>query len=401
MFLRTFKHVSSAHITVLWTIKVMATFGLQALFTYYYTDRATADIYRFFDDGILLHQIAFEQPKAFIQILFGWQHEHPTFHQLYYEAMNTWIKPHDAGIYNDNHFMIRLNAVIAFFSFGYYEVHGIIFSGLAFLGMWWSMQAFHFTSKEGAWAFALAVLFPSSLIWCSGGLKETVLLFGIGSLLKGALSNIRLVSRMAYCLLGVFVLIQVKPYFLGAFVPAYLAWRLYKNQAFAQLITWTVITLAAFTILEWSGFSLIEAVVHKQNDFIHHTQEINPGSAFDMELLQPKILDVFLHLPDAFANAVLRPFPLELTGGPSILMLLENVLFWSLMLLSMKGRISSTTTHWMLILLMMLPVLLLTGLVTPVFGAIMRYRAPALLLCLMISAPHWLRVLHKPSSSPS
>lgn len=35
-------------------VKVIAGTGLWALYTYYYTDRANADIYKYFDDGYYL-----------------------------------------------------------------------------------------------------------------------------------------------------------------------------------------------------------------------------------------------------------------------------------------------------------------------------------------------------------
>ncbi|MDP4933607.1 MAG: hypothetical protein NWR30_02750 [Salibacteraceae bacterium] len=45
-------------------MKVIGTYFQQALYTYYYTDRSTADIYRFFDDGVLLKEVFFLNLKA-------------------------------------------------------------------------------------------------------------------------------------------------------------------------------------------------------------------------------------------------------------------------------------------------------------------------------------------------
>jgi len=69
--IQSFRDFDKSVLIALFTLKLLGTFALQALFTYYYTDRSTADIYRFFDDGLILRDVLFTNPSHFLRILFG------------------------------------------------------------------------------------------------------------------------------------------------------------------------------------------------------------------------------------------------------------------------------------------------------------------------------------------
>ena len=100
---RLFPGIPRTQITLLFIVKVIFTFALQWIYTYHFTDRSTADIYRFFDDGIILNALAFEDPALFFKIIFGLNGGMEA--QAVFEQMNSWIKPFDSGFYNDNHIM--------------------------------------------------------------------------------------------------------------------------------------------------------------------------------------------------------------------------------------------------------------------------------------------------------
>jgi len=386
---------SSARITVLFTTKVIGTFALQWLFTYYYTDRSTADIYRFFDDGLLLHKVFFSQPIDYIKIMFNAYSDGDGFKTLYFEQMNAWIKPNDSAFYNDNHFMIKVNSLLTFLSFGHYEVHGIVFSTLSFLGLKWCAESLTSEKKNQNLALTIAILFPSSLLWMSGGLKETVLIFGIGAFIKVNPIHLQFNAKSLFLSLNaLIVLISVKIYFIAALVPAYLVHGLCRKRNWGLMLQfglWSAFIITGYALASLAGFDLTEYIVRKQHDFLNHVQVISPGSAFEMSYLKEGVLALLASTPQAIANVLFRPYIYEVKTLPELLLFIENLFIAiSLVLFTVhviRFRDFSKLQIW--IFLFVLPILILMGMVTPVFGAIMRYRAPAIILLLIILTPYF------------
>lgn len=403
VLMRSSSTYSSKFILMLFSIKVIGAFALQAIFTYYYTDRSTADIYRFFDDGMILRDTMFTHPTDFFRMLFGWKVDDPNLRIHYFERMNAWIRPFDAGLYNDNHFMIRINALMGFVSFGYYEVHGLHFTFLSFLGIKWSVDALVKEPRAARWGLALAILFPSSLLWLSGGLKEAMLMLGIGAALKVlTLKGSNWKAVLPYALLAVFVLTQLKLYVLLFLLPAGIvlwARQRWHLRLLSSYTLWLIIGVVGIISIYLIGIDISGSIVQKQHDFINHVTEINSGSAFELSRLSPSYASLIAHIPEALMNTLIRPFPFEVSSPPESLMLLENAFIWVLLICALIARfkygIESPSVWWMILLL--LPLFILTGLVTPVFGAIMRYRAPALVLLLVSISPFirdlWQKVL--------
>lgn len=393
LLLRSKGGFSGAHITSLFTAKVLGTFALQWVFTYYYSDRTTADIYRFFDDGIILNTVFHDQPLDYLKIIFNTYHEKDLYRSMYFEPMNAWIKPNDSAFYNDNHFLIKINSVLSFVSFGYYEVHGIVFSFLSFLGMKWCAESLVKEESDQNLALTLAVLFPSSLLWMSGGLKETLLIFGIGAFVKVNFAYFNFKFRtFLLAASAMLVLSSVKIYFAAALIPAYIAYAFAQKRKLSvtsQFSIWLLIVIAGFGITYLQGLDIAEYIIRKQHDFLNHVQVIKPGSAFDMNYLHEGLLSILAAIPQALANVLLRPYIYEVSSVQEVLMILENIIIAlvlsALVVRSINLKSMSRIQLW--ILLFILPILILTGMVTPVFGAIMRYRAPAIVLLMIISTP--------------
>lgn len=393
-FLRLPK-VRGTALVSLFTIKVMATFALQALYTYYYTDRSTADIYRFFDDGIILHHILGENPTDFFRIMAGWYDKSLGFTEAYFDRMNAWIKPFDTGFYNDNHFMIRVNALLAFLSSGYYEIHGILFSFMAFAGLILLVRSLVSNPQKQLTALLLVTFLPSFQLWCSGGVKETMALAGFGLSLMIIHHTDELARGMRKyglsLLLGLLILASLKVYFLIALVPAVMVLIIARNRRWETLsswLMWTVITVSGFALAEGMDLGIVEEVVRKQHDFLNHSAELQPGSYFDMAPLEYSMVAIFKRLPEALFNSLLRPLPWQLHHAPEALMLLENIylfliLGWFAWSLRTQQVQKSLLYFWMQLAL---PVLCLIGLTTPVLGAVMRYRAPVIVLLLVAIA---------------
>lgn len=387
---RLFPSISRTQLILLFSIKILFTFLLQAIYTYHFEDRSVADIYRFFDDGIILNQVFWDDPKLFLKIVVGLDGGAQA--QMVFESMNSWIKPFDSGFYNDNHIMIKLNAIMAFVSFGFYEVHGLLFSFFSFIGLVLIVQAC-LTQENRPVGYWLVILFPSSLLWISGGLKESLLVTALGITLFSLFTLRENRNRILILVIGVWLLLSIKVYFVLALAPALMAWYLGSTKKLAwwiQAPIWAGVLFTGVAVLKFVGFDTVEYVVRKQHEFLNHTAEINPGSAFEMEYLEYSIVSLIIHSPEALINSLIRPFLWEWKSYPELLMMAESldVLFVLGLIAyhSIREKGFSKSTFWLL--LFILPVLVLIGLTTPIFGAIMRYRAPCLIFLYIYSAPY-------------
>jgi len=382
---------------MIFTFKILGTFILQALYTFHYRDRSTADIYRFFDDGILFNRIARSSPTDFFKILFNYYDVSDGFRTKYFEQMNTWIKPFDSGLYNDNILMIKLNGLLTFLSNGSYEVHSVILSTAAMIGIILMIKSLLKRSRQMQWALFLVTMLPSSLLLISGGLKETVLMFGAGSLFYSWMSisqgQARDKSAIIFGLIGLAVCLNIKPYFLASIFPAFIAFMIIRKTKIIDY-AFTLVCLSIFLVmyaLAYSGgVDILASIIRKQSEFINHSAETNPGSLIQLYPITKDWTSWLPAIPNALFNALARPLPWEITSAPLMLMFAENLLIAWLVVKSLTHRIrfGTDSSNFTFISLCIIPGLILIGLISPVLGATMRYRAPFLLLLLISLTPY-------------
>ena len=72
--LPVFQHetIKTSTFKILFLVKLLAGFLLYLIYTRYYTDRATADIFRYFDDAEIMYQSLFDKPYDFFRMLTGY-----------------------------------------------------------------------------------------------------------------------------------------------------------------------------------------------------------------------------------------------------------------------------------------------------------------------------------------
>jgi hypothetical protein len=165
-------------------LKVAAGFFLTWIYTHYYPDRQTADIFKYYDDAaIMFSSVKNHQYLDYMKMISGIGNDNDYFNQTYYAHMNHWFRHYDFGTYNDNHTIIRFNALVMLFSFDHFYVHVIFICFICFLGLTALYKTFvtYFTDKEPM-LFAALFLIPTVLFWSSGVLKEGILLFALGFL---------------------------------------------------------------------------------------------------------------------------------------------------------------------------------------------------------------------------
>ena len=271
-----FKRIRSLNLVFL--LKVGFGFVLVWIYTRYYPDRKTADIFKYYDDAAVLFS-AFDNGNYgdYLRMLSGIANDSPYFDTTYYTKMDHWYRQYDFGTYNDNHTIIRFNALVMLFSFGSFLTHTVFMCFISLWGLTALYRAFsgYLAGKTKA-LFASVFLLPSVLFWGSGVLKEGILLFALGFLVYSVLQLFihkrNLPVNALMLVVSVFLLLINKQYLLAAAAPALLCFLLVEKFSIAKpflfyLAVYTLGFAAVYSISLTRERDLAETLALKQRDF--------------------------------------------------------------------------------------------------------------------------------------
>lgn len=383
-------------------IKLLFGFLFYAVYTYYYPGDHSSDAFSYFDEGKLLNDVFYQNPVDFIRLLFTTNPTDPVL-QEYILDMDRWNRSVSYGILNDNPTIIKFNALVLFFSLGYYHTHTLFMGFVSFSGLMLLYRFFSRTTRDiPQWQLFAAVILPPSLLFWSGGvLKEGLLLFGLGLLLYCITECTRknYIGGIAGIIAAVVLLLYAKAYVLIAFAPGILFFALVQVTSIRHLwLKFIGLHIALFTLVFTLGYWVDDYnVLHmfqlKQKDFYNLVGSMSVGSMIEIPPIK-NTFDIVLLAPGAIFNTYFRPHILEANNMTFLASALEN-LFYGLLILVALLRFKKPEPKNAVLALMCLSCIAglgtLTGLVTPVLGAIVRYKIPALpfliILCLLIMKP--------------
>jgi len=373
-------------------IKIACGVGLSFIYTYYYTDRSTADIYKYFDDSVILHNAFFDRPGDFFRMLTGVGDSSSYFVDTYYDQMNSWIRTYESNVYNDSHTMIRYNALLRFLSFGYFQVHTVITCFLSFIGLTAVYKSFlPFVGRKGWFLAAAIYLTPSILFWGSGASKEGLLLFALGLLIQKIIStNLPRQSVFYWLTLAISfgLLIVLKYYILMILIVtggAYLWVRRTPGWAFAKYGTVFLFCSTMVVLLPtfFPAYNPLEILARKQADFVTHSAVVGSGSRIAVTPLEPTVWGFIKNIPEAVVNTLFRPFLWEVKSALMLPAAIENVGLMAIML-ALFLFFRPSKIRWgnqlFFVFCFAFSVFVLVGWISPVLGASVRYKVPGLLL---------------------
>lgn len=384
--------IKTEKLLLLFLIKIIFCFSIYLVYTRYYTQRETADIFKYFDDAELLYNNVYtKSPLNYWKIIFGINNESL---QIHHELKQTqyWFKPHETNIFNDNRTIIRFNAAIYLISFGYYHIHSIILCFLSFIGLVAIYKTFiYFFDQRNKILIYPIYLIPSVLFWGSGILKESILLFSLG-LFVLSLNNFLNIKRKRFIssfglILSVFLLAITKTYVLLTIIPSATAWVIcWKYNHLKPTITFLV-TNIFYIIIAFQlkhihpSLDVPGNIRFKQIDFINVAKETNSGSRIYLKPLSESILSYLNNAPQALINSLFRPTLFECNSILSVFACVENLLFSILIVLTLLFFKPPQREQKIILLFCVfftLSLSLLIGYVVPVVGAIVRYKVPML-----------------------
>ena len=381
--------LSFQFISIAFATRILAGILLTLIYTYYYPDRKLADTFRYFDDSYHLHQLLFENPKQYFLILSGLDAE---FEVMTPNAsdMNNWFPALRTSLYNDNRTVIRINAILRWFSFGSYYFHLTLFAFAGFVGQLYLFKAFekYFITKKTA--FAIILLFiPSVIFWSSGILKEGPLFLVFGYLIY----TLEIISReglsvkktilIAFLFL---ILFHLKFYVALMLIPILtLFWAIkkWKNVSIYVIVLFNYFSFFAIALIwhfirwKWSLFTVFK---WKKLDFEGLGKVMNAKSAINSSLpLEDNPLSFLLNMPIGLFNSIFRPYIWESYSPLILLSALENlVLFVFICFCIYFRKREKPSVINICFITYAISLLTIIGMVTPIMGSLVRYKIPAL-----------------------
>ncbi len=396
------ENISPNFISLVFVLKVLAGCSLGLLYTYYYKDRTTADTFKFFDDSKIISNQLFQYPKDFLEMLTGINGNAPNL-DIYYNKMSTWLNKD--VLFNDNKTIIRLNVIFNLFSIGYYYVNVVFINFISFIGLIALFKLFQFYQKDKSKElFAAVMLLPSMLFWGSGLLKDGLLLFALGVLLYSfnklvllrekqvqTPTRFRTSSGLPINLLAVILsgllLIFTKLYVIIAILPGLIALYWSKKDGWKRaLLKFTSIYLiyliAAFNIgTVVPKYDVTDLIYWKQKNFCVQAQLTQAKSVIQIPQLQENVFSIIQNSPHATVNLLTRPTITEASSPLMMMSAFENIFILLVILVclfSAKGIKRESAALFIFSIIFVILMFDLIGLITPILGAMVRYKVPAL-----------------------
>ena len=397
--------ISRTWIVGAFALKIAAGTGLYLLYTYYYTERNTSDIYKYFDDSRILYDAFWTNPLDFFKIMFSIGNNHPYFDR-YYSQMNNWYGIYPTNLYGDGHMMIRFNALARFISFQYLNVHTVIMNFLSFAGLIGIFKFLKPSVGRQKALFLLIFLMPSLLFWGSGVLKEGLILFSIGlSLfhLRKIAENRQQWWRIVLILFGLAILRYTKFYIFAFILPLMIAW-LWVNFSRPGFTILKYLIILTFAIAIGSQAyrlnphnAIPQLLSKKHNGFVALAKDNHAGSQFSHDFMEASWPSVVKTAIPGFFNSLFRPFPWDSLNPLSLVSSIENLFILLLIGFSLiyKQKPEDLKLFYFSLFLFLF-IYTVSGQITPVSGALVRYKVVGLpFLMYLVSEERVLQIVKR------
>ncbi len=372
----------------LFLLKLGVGFILYIIYTDFYSVREEADIFKYFDDSLVVYNSLWENPLDYLRLVFSKAPATDYFFDHYYVKMNHWANPNDSIFYGDSILMIKANAVLRLFSFGSFHVHSIFFNFLSFVGLigvYRAFKPFLFSRKE--WLIAVVFCLPSVLFWSSSVLKESILLLLIGVLCFQLMTSKKReglnLKSLSLILVAIFFLSLLKFYVVAAITVPLVAFLINLLTQTKKVLFVYLVTLFCFSLLFFNS-SLVNILVLKQQDFLDLVSNTKAASSYEIPLLQADFFSILKAVPTGILNCFIRPIPSSSLSIMAIPAIVENIIILlgiGLIIPQLLKRENWKVEHLnglMFILFFISILFAIIGITTPVAGALVRYKVAAL-----------------------
>jgi hypothetical protein len=378
--------------------KLFGAIFFSLIYFYYYRG---GDTTAYFYSSVSVVRLLFEDPLSFLKVWLG--DNTVVTRELFTERSG---KPFGYLYYDDRQYMVvRLVTPFTFICIRSFLITTVVFSSVSYIGIWKLYQTLYryFPRIEKQLAIAV-LLMPSSVVWGSAILKDTIT-FSAFCWFIHAVDNlwfrrVDVVSNVVAITVTSLLMIWIKPYIFMVLLPSITVWLSYsrvskiRNSIIKYMIlpvVAVVMTMGIFLLLDQLGdqfgkFSLqnsLESIISTQRDLANNAEY--GTNRFNVGELENNWGSVLSKFPVATTAALFRPFITECNNFVMVLSGLENLFILALcirmlirtriifMLSSIVGNPLVTTCFTFALLYGFV-----TGITTPNFGALVRFKIPLL-----------------------
>jgi hypothetical protein len=392
----------------LFLLKVLSGIVVTLIYTYYYTDRSTADMYKYLDDAKVIASALPNHPTDYLKLMTGIDEHSPEL-ATYYSEMHNWslhsetwfeyTQTKDFNLFSSNRIITRFNALLWPFTQGNIYTHVIFMCFLSFSGLIALFRLLnHYHPERKTRLILLIFLWPSVLLWTSGVLKDGLIvaafylmIYWLDKFLTKSGNRILLFPAI---ILALVLLLMTKYYVVVASIPALIAWIMnrIKPTIPAFKMHFLVLGICFITLIKMSYSGMNPDVVSMLHDKREESLKAailgNARNQLFVDNADPGITGFIRKIPEAMFTGLIRPFVGEGSQSPLILISsIENVILLLLLLGALIFPVKELGKDPYLCLLISYSLCLafIIGFTTPVTGGIVRYKTaflPALLAAL-------------------
>ncbi len=378
------------HLLFFFLLIVAAGISLTLVYTYYYTDQAKADIYRYFNDSRIISPLLLSQPVHWLKIMTGYGINDPETFKYLLPTQYFSHPGHD--LVTNNTFIIRFNVLLNYFSCSNIFINTLFFNFISFAALTRLYKALqpYFASFQQVLYVPLFLL-PATLFWGSGLLKEALLFTGVSLYIHALLTaEEKTLKRALTGTIGLLLLALVKLQVAAIALLCFTVFLCFRKRSNTSVFRLTAVAALLGLIYLLAAEPLANVLIGKRNEFIELAIRENAGSAFNTTLTEPTGINLLRLLPSSFVNAILRPFIWEPGKAFQKIFGLENLFFLLLLLLPLRylkfPQGERQLLFWGFLLFALLNYLAI-GITVPIMGAIVHYRviaAPFLMLAALL-----------------
>ncbi|WP_147383366.1 hypothetical protein [Pontibacter oryzae] len=380
----------------------------------YFRGEFIGDRTTFHKAGITLWEYAQAEPLAYLRLLW--------FNELESEQLRQDLPFTAYHTYSNSFYFIKLISALNFISAGDYFLNNLYLALFSFWGSAYlvAMLARQFAGCKPVAAIAF-VFFPTVLFWSVGLLKDPVMYGSMCWLVAMAiaLAHKQTVGPWQLFLLPlqVYLFLKIKMFYAAVLLPLLLVYVLIKRlqvnikwlrqiERQISLLIILVVVVMLLIVLRIKYFD-IDFLLY---NVIYSYEGILPRSLDDPHIsftnLQPTLQSLIVNYPKATLSSIYRPFIGESWKPLYVASALENLLLLFLTILSIASAFRKKASIKIELLYVVFLVFILvmagvTGLSTPNFGTLSRYRIvylPFLVFLLLqnVYAQRLLRCLRLP-----
>ena len=317
---------------LLFGIKVLLALAFFGMYTFYYQDRSTADMYKYYDDAVVLFRCAKEQPASFIHIISG--DLRSSTDSLYFNQMNHWKLGYSRLFENNHRQMIWFNLILMPVSQQNILVHCLVMCFLSFMGLLWihTFLSEQLPHKSRLLLLSLFML-PGPMFWTSALLKESLVVFYLGICLLILRKQQKTWMYMILAL-ALILLFQLKTYFalamvfpLGVMLLDAVVGNKRRGLMYG-IMTFVFLLMAIGLNFLPEAYNPWLSLTQKLNGF-REVNAANPAaSGYDLGLSDsPVMWEWLIKLPAALLTGICRPMLWE-ARSPVVGLSASDFIFW-------------------------------------------------------------------------